>query len=434
MPILIKHKHNKITGETSAIAAILTKLITWSSLPNIIMSCPSSPSSVRVNLDNQSRKVKFDIKLPKLPKIHQKAALPKSKPRYFTAGCEVNDENRRDFKKETSPFAYPEDVEELAYQVMTKTWKSESRREELSKKYNQRQNYKSRQQIDLLHRLYVPEPKIKSTQMIADIDPDFFKIVQGRPIPEKLNLRKYIDTIRKVLRTKILIGYRGDDIMLIDENLIKEQKEIDRIRNNYQMYVNTFEEFLYNDHTTSMNLLKESDKASLLAQEKSEEYRKLSRDYAALKSTLYSTEEKWKSCKLYQRFLYMVSPMSWRKQHDFYYTKDEELGGFQNVSQVFAKYRLNVTDENSSIQDLISEFKKECETQQEPLLYFTDPNQLLDVFRFMELQNLNSLLHSEELAVPLQMVKEGMAKAEMMFNEEINVLQETIDKLSDGIA
>lgn len=153
-----------------------------------------------------------------------------------------------------------------------------------------------------------------------------------------------------------------------------------------------------------------------------------------MRSVVYSTEEKWRNCKLYQRFLYLVSPIGWRKEHDYYYLQRADTSAMEEISTIFEKYRLNDAEESASLEDLIKQFKEDCITQQEPMLYFTNPNQLLDVFRFMELQNLNSLLHSEELAVPLENVKEGMARAERLFNEEINSLQETIDKLAGGIS
>lgn len=413
-------------------------------------STASTPCASTVSLDRSSLKVNCDKTLKRVqfaPKRHTKkikphftsakkepVKLPRIKKKYFTTGNAVDDRNRRDVLNEPSPFVYPKDHEEFAHKVLTKQWRSDLRKKEMSYKYNERHNYKSRQQADMLQRLDIQDAEIKSCKMIQDVDPEFYTIVQGRPIPEKLSISRYIQTVREVLKTKILVGYRGDDIMLIDESLILEQKEIDRIKENYQTYVNTFEEFLYNDHTASMNLLKESDREAALAQEKYEEFRQLSREYGALKSILYSTEEKWRNCKLYQRFLYLVSPMFWRKEYDYYYMQEGDLAAFQEVSTIFGKYRLNVTDENASLQDLISSFRDDRAKQTEPALYFTDPNQLLDVFRFMELQNLNSLLHSEELAVPLENVKEGMARAEELFNAEINSLQELIEKLASGIS
>ncbi|KAL3275403.1 hypothetical protein HHI36_020167 [Cryptolaemus montrouzieri] len=373
----------------------------------------------------------------KLQTILDPQAKEKVKDKYFSHAPGVNEDNLRDLDAEPSPFIYPKDLEEFAQKVLNKAWRNNLRTTELAKKFYERNNYRTRQQGDMLKRLYTEDPDVSNLKYIVDIDPHFFKIADGRPIPDKLNIRDYINTVRDVLRTKIINGYREDDILLIEESLRLEQKMIDEIKENYQIYVNTFEEFLYNDHTHSMKLLRQSEQEAVLAYEKYEEYKELSKEYGALRSILYNSEEKWRNCKMYQKFLYLVSPLSWRKQHDFYHFKspDEPIdtpeGG---AAAIFGKYRLGDKEAEVSLEDLLAQFLDDCATQREPELYFDDPEQLLDVFRFMELQNLNSLLHSEELAAPLEAVKAGMQKAEKMFDAEIQGLREAIDKLAGGIA
>lgn len=151
----------------------------------------------------------------------------------------------------------------------------------------------------------------------------------GRPIADKLDIHSYINLVRETLRTKIICGYREDDIMLIEENLLIEQKTIDKIKKNLQTYINTFEEFLYRDHTSAMQLLKDSELASREAYEKYEEYKKMAKKYGALRSSLYNSEEKWRNCKMYQKFLNMISPMSWRQgkqlKRQSVYILDEDI-------------------------------------------------------------------------------------------------------------
>lgn len=166
---------------------------------------------------------------------------------------------------------------------------------------------------------------------------------QGRPIPDKIDIRSYINLVRETLRTKIICGYREDDIMLIEEKLRLEQKKLNIIKENLQCYVNTFEEFLYRDHTSAMQLLKDSDKVNTEAYEKYEEYKVLNKQYNALRSSVYSCEEKWRNCKLYQNFLYATSPMTWKQERNikatsaFSLSADRELEGkllhivFQNL-------------------------------------------------------------------------------------------------------
>ncbi|XP_045462570.1 cilia- and flagella-associated protein 100-like [Harmonia axyridis] len=407
--------------------------------------------SLNVSIDDRSRESILSQKLTflkrhktpvkkrissKLQNILEPKSKEKSKDKYFSRAPGVTTENLRDLHAEPSPFLYPKDLEEFAQKVLNKAWRNNLRTTELTKKFYERNNYRTRQQGDLLKRLYTEDPDVSNLKYIVDIDPDFFKIADGRPIPDKLNMRDYIDTVRDVLRTKIINGYREDDILLIEESLRLEQKMIDEIKENYQTYVNTFEEFLYNDHTYSMKLLRQSEQEAALAYEKYEEYKELSKEYGALRSILYNSEEKWRNCKMYQKFLYLVSPLSWRKQHDFYHfaSPDEPIEAPEGSAAIFGKYRLGDKEAEVSLEDLIGQFLDDCATQREPELYFEDPEQLLDVFRFMELQNLNSLLHSEELAAPLEAVKAGMQKAERMFDMEILSLKESIDKLAGGIA
>lgn len=223
--------------------------------------------------------------------------------------------------------------------------------------------------------------------------------------------------------------------MLIEENILLEQKTIDEIKENLQSYINTFEEFLYRDHTSAMQLLKDSERATNEAYDKYEEYKKLAKTYGALRSSLYNSEEKWRNCKTYQKFLYTVSPMSWKqgrktcRRASVYLVEQDSEG-----EEIFGKYRQSIAEKDTSLTDILKVFREEMAHEGPPELYFSNPEQLMDVFRFMEMQNLYSLLHSEELAVPLDHVKEGMRMAEMLFDNEIKNLQEAIDRLSGGIS
>lgn len=382
--------------------------------------------------EKKEKKVKPKIKAPKPV---ERMSAKRCTDHYFTAGKKVNDDNQRDLLKELSPFVYPKDLEEFAYKVMSKAWRDNLIRKELKYKYNERNNYQSRQQLDILNRLYVKDPETTRMKTILDIDPEFFSIVEGRPIKEKFQISNYIEDMRKLLRLKIICGYRQDEIEMIDQNFNEEQRVIDEIKCNYEKYVNAFEEFLFDDHTVSMKLLSESDKQATLAEEKYEQYLQLSKDFGTLRYTVYNLEEKWRSCKMYQKFLYLVSPVYWRRKHDYYHLsqKESHQSLVSEISTVFGRYRLQSSGNVLSLEDLVEQFMDDCETQEDPLLFFTSPTQLLKVFRFIEIQNLNTLLHIEELSGPTENVKEGVKSANYVFDIEMQALQEVADSLEGGI-
>lgn len=401
---------------------------------NLSLEVQYAPSvrSADESKEKKAKKVKPKIKAPTPVEM---ISAKRCADHYFTAGKKVNDDNQRDLLKESSPFVYPKDLEEFAYKVMSKAWRDNLRRKELKFKYNERNNYQSRQQLDILNRLYVKDPETTRMKTILDIDPDFFSIVEGRPIKEKFKISNYIEDMRKLVRLKIICGYRQDEIELIEQNFNEEQRIIDEVRHNYEKYVNAFEEFLFDDHTASMKLLSESDKQATMAEEKFEQYSELSKDFGTLRYTVYNLEEKWRSCKMYQKFLYLVSPVYWRRKHDYYHLsqKESHQSLVSEISTVFGRYRLQSSGNVLSLEDLVEQFMDDCKTQEDPLLFFTSPMQLLKVFRFIEIQNLNTLLHIEELAGPTEHVKEGVKSASYVFDTEMQALQEIADSLEGGI-
>lgn len=394
-------------------------------------------SVVRTEFPKKKVQTKFKPK-PK-PKVRPKKPIERIfgskevvKEHYFSAGVKINENNQRDLLKEPTPFTYPKDIEEFSYNVISKEWRERARQKELKQKCNERNNYQSRQQLDILNRLWVEDPKEQSMRTIFDIDPDFFTIVEGRPIAEKFNIKDYIKDIRDILRTRIIAGFKEDEILLINENFIDEQRAIDDIKDKLQKYVDQFEEFLYNDHSTSMNLLRLAEKEAAAANEKYEIFRSLSTDYGALKAQVSGLEEKWRNLKLYQKFCYILSPYQWRQEHDYYHFK-KETGEVVPDPSILFDNKFAEFEETQSLHDLIDIFLEDCRTQDEPQLYFKEPVEMLKVFRFMEIQNLNSLLHTEELALPLENIRNGMIQATKKFDEEIQTLRETVENLEGEI-
>ncbi|XP_022903092.1 coiled-coil domain-containing protein 38-like [Onthophagus taurus] len=397
---------------------------------------------LKVTLVEKPERKKIKIKPKPEPKIRAKTALQKIfgnknvvKDHYFSQGTGINDDNQRDILHEPSPFVYPEPLETYSYKTMARAWNDKQRIKELKLKCNERNNYTSRQNLDMLNRLYVKEPGTQSMKTILDIDPDFFTIVEGRTIGEKWNIREYVHDLRESLRARVVAGYREDEVLLIEENFMEEQRILDEIKGNYQKYVDTFEAFLSHDHQTSMELIRQAERETNKSYERYEAFRELSKDYGALKAAVYNLEEKWRNCKMYQKFLYMVSPMHWRKIHDYYHLKQNasHLSLVETESCVFEKYRQHTGWETNTLENMIETFLEDCRTQTDPVLYFKEPYELLKVFRFIELQNLNSLLHSEELAIPLEKIRESMHLAEKKYNEQINAVQDIIDSLSGEI-
>lgn len=131
----------------------------------------------------------------------------------------------------------------------------------------------------------------------------------------------------------------------------------------------------------------------------------------------------------------MVSPMYWRKQFDFYHMapKKEDDQEIEIIDSLVELEQTTAAIEYRSLDNIIRDFLKDYEHPEEPLLFFNEPSELNKIFRFIELQNLNSLLHSEELAVPLDTLRENMAATKAESNKQIADLKEITSNLEGEI-
>lgn len=62
-------------------------------------------------------------------------------------------------------------------------------------------------------------------------------------------------------------------------------------------------------------------------------------------------------------------------------------------------------------------------------LYFKEPYELINVFRSIEMQNLNALIHLESLAEPMAQMMTTIQNAEQQIKLEIGEITNTINEL-----
>ncbi|PSN42933.1 hypothetical protein C0J52_18792 [Blattella germanica] len=350
---------------------------------------------------------------------------------YFTSGTGIDKNSMRDVLKEPSPFCIPPDPTDMCHKLR----KKHEEQGEGSHYVSTRPNYLS-QKTDLLRRLYVPDDDEERKPELLDIDSEYFKIVEGRPIKEKQDIRTYVEDAKEVLKTRIRVGIHLDEAMEIDEKYLLEQTQIDAIRAKHKLYVNAFDNFLEEDLKTSMKLLREAQVEANKTKEIQIMVHNLQDNLGSLKCAVSVLEEKWRHCKMFQSFLYMISPFYWRKKHDRLYRKKsitELVSVITMPSEVFEKYRSPSVGSEDSLDALVSIFLEDIKEEEKPELYFKSPQQLNRVFEGMELQNLNYLLQLEEMEEPMRSVKSALRDTDIVLGSEILFLQETIKNMKEAI-
>ncbi|XP_043258569.1 uncharacterized protein LOC122400900 [Colletes gigas] len=353
---------------------------------------------------------------------------------YFTKDHEHLGE-ARNVNKEQSPFIYPPCSLMFSY---FQYWKAKN-----SLVMGRRTGVTSTaQKNDLLRalRVDVSIEKLEAKKhkdldeaiAITDVDPEFFTGFSGRVVKEKFSVHDYVDDNREIFKTRLLAGQALDDCIRIEQQFVEEQKRLDTIKRRYRRYVSGFEEFLSKDHEESMKILVQAENEVRLTKEISDKRNKLSKEYGQVRLDVYFWEESWRMVKMCQRFLYQVSPISWRAKHDWIYRSgsDENIVS-SSVDDLFSRYRM--IDEVASLDNLIELFEQDVLEAGPTEMYFEDPFDLIRVFRTIATQNLNALIHLESLAEPMTEMLTTIETAEVQIKSEINELVNEINEHQSSI-
>ncbi|XP_043508745.1 uncharacterized protein LOC122528080 [Frieseomelitta varia] len=353
---------------------------------------------------------------------------------YFTKGHEHLGESRN-VLQEQSPFVYPPCSLMFSY---FQYWKAKKR---TSDKERRKGVLKTTDSHDLLRRLRVDvdiealEAKkhkdLEEAIAITDIDPQYFSELDDRLVREKFSIRNYIEDTREILKARLLAGQEMDDCIRIDQQFVEEQKRLDQIRRRYRQYVNGFEEFLSKDHEESMTILQLAEDEIKKTRDITDRRNYLSTEYGKVRLEVYHWEESWRMVKMCQRFLYQVSPIAWRADYDWIHRTDSGESILHHADDLFGRYRM--VEEVASLDVLIDLFEQDITDAGPTDLYFKDPFELIRVFRAIETQNLNALIHLETLAEPLTDLVMMIDTAEGQIMAEVTEITNTINELQDTI-
>ncbi|OAD53367.1 Coiled-coil domain-containing protein 37 [Eufriesea mexicana] len=338
---------------------------------------------------------------------------------YFTKGHEHLGE-ARNVLEEQSPFIYPPCSLMFAY---FQYWKAKKRTTDKERRMGV---LKSKDSHELLRSLRVDvdiealEAKkhkdLDEAIAITDVDPQYFSELDGRIVKEKFSVRDYVEDTRDILKSRLLAGQEMDDCIRIDQQFVEEQRHLDEIK----------------DHEKSMKILQEAENEVKITREITEERNQLSVEYGRVRLDVYHWEESWRMVKMCQRFLFQVSPIAWRVEHDWIHrTASGENVTHDNADDLFGQYRM--VDEVASLDVLIDLFEQDINEAGPAELYFEDPLELIHVFRAIETQNLNALIHLESLAEPMAEMMLTIQAADLQIKSEVGEITNTINELRDSI-
>nr|XP_026486777.1 uncharacterized protein LOC113393883 [Vanessa tameamea] len=274
--------------------------------------------------------------------------------------------------------------------------------------------------LDLKKRLHVENP-INDIFAVNDIAEDFYRRVDGRPIRLHIPIFKSLkECINKLLHIKQEIGVKSDYILNVDTNYRNEMYIYDSAVKRLKIQIKYFDTFISEDYQKSMSFLAKWDNLRSQVDLQVKELQSVALEKFTIISKLIGLEYRYGLQQKYGRFLYYLSPSSWRlSNRDFARSCEIEAKGFD----------FDNSNDDDTFTVIFERMRKICYgVPIKPALYFAQPKDLMDVFDTMETQQLHYYTHVYHLAPYTKILKNGIKSLKEIIFQESALVKGSINR------
>ncbi|CAG9793785.1 unnamed protein product [Diatraea saccharalis] len=302
----------------------------------------------------------------------------------------------------------------LSYIMYTKKQK------QINKKYKLRipinEKYKT-VQTNLQQRLFIEDPP-NEVYTAIDIDEKFFNYVSGRHLKTRIPIFKSLKTaIADILRIKAEIGYRNDAILNIDINHRNEMIMYEESVKKCMRQAKYFDSFIYEDYIKSKSFLDKWDKLKNLLQLKEAELQSFASEQFTIISRLMGLDYLYRVQQKYGRFLYYLSPPTWRSQNrEFARSVEIEAKGFD----------LGNSNEDETFKVIFEQMQNQSLNPVHPVLYFSELHDLMDIFDGIEKHLLHHFDYLTHLTPQRNIHREGIKYLKNSITQESTFVSNTV--------
>ncbi|XP_029457433.1 coiled-coil domain-containing protein 38 isoform X2 [Rhinatrema bivittatum] len=283
-------------------------------------------------------------------------------------------------------------------------------------------------------------------------DPSWILSVAKRCRCDRRSLKDYIAKKREIFLAQYTVAVKQEAIRTMEETAMEEERLIGDSEKKLEEDTIAFEEFLKENDRNSVEALKIAEQETRNKLDKNSEIRKATGEMMSITSDIARNEEILKEYLMYEEFLRELSPIEWQEHHQIKRfarrTKRKEKKHKEAILPALIKKTeskgTKVPIRTDSIKDAESKATKipakadstkemklnikpklsisdkrpstsrspvrspldESDSEEEPDIYFTDPQQLLHIFTELEEQNLSLILNCQETHENLEEIKE----------------------------
>ena len=363
-----------------------------------------------------------------------------------------------------NPFKLPNDDQIFRLREEEKRAKEESRKKNATMKVWEKGKKEGQSRTARIQKL-LGENTIMT---LADITekPDVNPQVVARRA-EKENMAEFIAKKREMFLVQMSLDTKRDEIRKLEEKAQMKEDALQRSEQMLEEDVMRFDAFLRENDAKAREAMKKAEEEANKKIEKNQEIKRLNQQIQALNSEMSKHRESLDDCLRYKQFLDMLTPPEWFEQH----RKNLESSAISERDERFqAKYkawesqrrsmyeqhrqdmdikrstrkknRNKITEEDEEeearfrasipsppkIEDEVLEIAEE-----EPPMYFTEPQQLMEIFAALEEQNLFLIQNSQETQNTLDELRQAYRNTKRDMDNRTSQLQVQIDDLQGQI-
>lgn len=328
-------------------------------------------------------------------------------------------------KKKAEPFRLPQSEKLLSYIKYSDQQEKNYMNKRLTQPLHMKDNLRMAATRDISERLFIEETS-DSVRAVVEIHPEFYSVIEGRPLRCFDDIKVYINNIRSYAMDRQQIGYRRDLILNIDKSIMEESTEHNKIVDNLKRHIQNFQKFLTEDYKKACQKVSKAEKlyAELIA--KNSQFLSYVSTLTLMNNIIFKLDAIRGVLKIYRRFLLFVAPLSWRQIYDE--TLRDRIRSIQFESGQFATD--NDLVDTLDIDKIIESAKNEFKSPLPAHMYFNTPEQMMYLFRTMELQSREYLIQLSKTNVPFRLLQERIKQLKQATKHELDYFQFYIDSIN----
>ncbi|CAG5025432.1 unnamed protein product [Parnassius apollo] len=323
------------------------------------------------------------------------------------------------------PFQIPRSEKLLSYVKYSDQLEKNYTNIRLSQPLHMKDNLKSAATRDISERLFINKV-LDDVKAVVEIHPEFYSVIEGRPLRSFDDIKVYLNNIRCYAMNRQQIGYRRDLILNIDQSVIEESNEHNIIMKNLKYHIQNFQKFLTEDYKKACQKVTKAEKIYAELNSKQLQFLSYISTLTILNNVIFKLDAIRNTLKIYRRFLMFIAPISWRQLYDE--TLKDKIQSIQFESGQFATENdlIDTLDIDKIVEMANIEFINPLPAH----IYFKEPEQIMYLFRTMELQSREYLIHLSKTNIPFRLLKQRIKQLKQATKHELDYFQFYIDTVN----